>query len=142
MFVNLLEANLAAEQVKLALEVICLEEWKVAVGAGDGALREGRASPHPPSMGLRTGFDPSRRRENTAPPQEGASRRPYGAPQRERKLPFEDSPSTGLRTGPSGFLRLNGRVDGTFFPQGERPTTHAGHPEEARGCRAVSKDLS
>jgi hypothetical protein len=80
---------------------------------------------------------------------------------------LRDSPSRRLRTGPSGFLRLNrplalrnspvilrrrgsfapsrrtcpeasrrirlnGRWDGTSFPQGERPTTHAGHPEEAR----------
>ncbi len=27
-----------------------------------------------------------------------------------------------------------------LFPQGERPTTLAGHPEEARYVRAVSKD--
>jgi hypothetical protein len=35
---------------------------------------------------------------------------------------------------------MNGTGDGTFFPQGERPTTLAGHPEEARCFRAVSKD--
>ena len=40
----------------------------------------------------------------------------------------------------AGFLRLNGRGDGTPVPQGERPTTLAGHPEEARFFRAVSKD--
>jgi hypothetical protein len=45
-----------------------------------------------------------------------------------------------LRDGPSGFLRASGRGDGTPFPQGERPTTLAGHPEEARCGRAVSKD--
>ena len=49
MFVNLLDAEVAAEQVKLALEAICLEERKAAVGLGDGALRERRGSPHPPS---------------------------------------------------------------------------------------------
>jgi hypothetical protein len=48
-FVNLLDAEVAAEQVKLALEAICLEERKAAVGLGDGALRERRGSPHPPS---------------------------------------------------------------------------------------------
>jgi len=45
-----------------------------------------------------------------------------------------------LRDGPSGLLRMNGREDVTPVPQGERPTTLAGHPEEARFFRAVSKD--
>jgi hypothetical protein len=36
---------------------------------------------------------------------------------------------------------VSGRGDGTPpFPKGERPTTLAGHPEEARFFRAVSKD--
>ena len=35
-----------------------------------------------------------------------------------------------------------GEETGLPFPQGERPTTLAGHPEEARCGRAVSKDLS
>jgi hypothetical protein len=49
-------------------------------------------------------------------------------------------PSSRLRTGPAGLLRANGRKDGTPVPQDERPTTLAGHPEEARFFRAVSKD--
>jgi len=46
---KLREAEVAAEQVKLALEAIGLEEQGAAVGLGDGALRERRASAHPPS---------------------------------------------------------------------------------------------
>ena len=42
--------------------------------------------------------------------------------------------------GPPGFLRASGRGDGTPFPQGEQLTTLAGHREEARCGRAVSKD--
>jgi len=37
-------ANVTAEQLKLALKAIGLEEQGAAVGLGDGALREGRAS--------------------------------------------------------------------------------------------------
>ena len=44
MFVNLLEADLPAAEVKLALKAIGLEEQGAAVGLGDGALRERRAS--------------------------------------------------------------------------------------------------
>ena len=64
---RLREAEAAAEQVKLKVDTIALQERKAAVGLGGGAVREGRASPHP--------FIPSRR--------------PYGAPQGERSLSFE-----------------------------------------------------
>ena len=50
---KLREAEVTAEQVKLALE---------AIGVGDGAVREMRASPDP--------LDPSRRRDTRAPPQD------------------------------------------------------------------------
>jgi hypothetical protein len=42
-----------AEQVKLALEAIGLEEQGAAVGLGDGGLWERRASPHPFETALR-----------------------------------------------------------------------------------------
>ena len=43
---KLREAEVAAEQVKVALKAIGLQEQGAAVGLGDGALREGRASPY------------------------------------------------------------------------------------------------
>jgi hypothetical protein len=46
-----------AEQVKLALKAIGLEERK-AVDLRNGALREGRASAQPPSTGLRLRTEP------------------------------------------------------------------------------------
>jgi hypothetical protein len=48
-FVNLLEAEVAAEQVKLALDVIGLQEQGAAVDLRNGTLRERRASAQPPS---------------------------------------------------------------------------------------------
>lgn len=48
------------EQDKRALDAIGLEEQGAAVGLRDGALWEGRTSPHPPS----------RRRDTPAPPQD------------------------------------------------------------------------
>jgi len=53
MFVNLLELKVAAEQGKLALEAIGLEELGAAVGLGDGAVREGRACTHSFETALR-----------------------------------------------------------------------------------------
>jgi len=68
----------------------------------------------------------------------------YSSGESTTASPFETalraaSGRAGEETGlPS--LRASGRGDGTPFPQGERPTTLAGHPEEARCGRAVSKD--
>jgi hypothetical protein len=64
---KLREAEVAAEQVKLALDVIGLQERKAAVGLRDGGSWEGRTSPHP--------FDPSRRRDTPAPPQDEREKR-------------------------------------------------------------------
>ena len=46
-------AEVTAEQLTLALKAIGLEEQGAAVGLGDGALREGRNSPHPFETALR-----------------------------------------------------------------------------------------
>ncbi len=74
---KLREAEVAAEQVKLALEVIGLQEQGAAVGLGDGDLRERRASGRP--------FDPSRR--------------PCGPPQAERErrdgIPLDEEQEEG-----------------------------------------------
>ena len=83
-----------AEQVKRVLDAIGLEEQGAAVGLGDGALREGRASPYPPSTGLRTGFEPARSPFET--PLWGSSART----------------ESSLRDGPAGLLRVSGRGDG------------------------------
>ena len=64
-----------------------------------------------------------------------------GAPPLTLLRSFETArPHRASSGGPAGLLRANERNDGTPVPQGERPTTLAGHPEEARFFRAVSKD--
>ena len=75
---KLREAEGAAEQVKLALEAIGLQEQGAAVGLGGGALREGRASGRP--------FDPS---TGLGQP----SRQPVGLPQAERERRQDSLPS-------------------------------------------------
>lgn len=50
---KLREAEVAAEQVKLALKAIGLEEQGAAVGLGNGTLRDRRASAHSFETALR-----------------------------------------------------------------------------------------
>ena len=116
---RLREAEAAAEQVKLKVDTIALQERKAVVGLGDGAFRERCASAHPPTIlrdgatpprllrmngpgacpirpGLRSIRYPSRRRDTPAPPQD------------ERILRFARDGAIALRDAPMGLLSANG----------------------------------